>query len=340
MTSKPSFLIRDIPVYGDVMLAPMAGYADVPHRMLCRSFGASLNYTEFIAIEEVLNGTKSAKMLLDFTSNDRPMVVQLFGNNSERFLEAALLIEELGPDIIDINMGCSTRRVSGRGSGVGMMPQLDLIEETFRLLCGHLSLPVTGKIRLGWEEQINYLEVARIMEDNGAALIAMHPRTKEQGYQGIADWDAIRQLRQHVNVPVIGSGDVRTPEDIDDMLKETGCEAVMIGRGAIGNPWLFRREDKTMVPFKEVTNTIRRHLFLMLNYHGERGLILFRKYLKPYFDRETGVGETIGRMLVADNVDQFLSLLEILEGAVESRNKHVGDSVQQTAGRQLQLDQQ
>ncbi|MGB3716008.1 MAG: tRNA-dihydrouridine synthase [Candidatus Promineifilaceae bacterium] len=316
MNNRPEFYVRDVPVYGDVILAPMAGFADVPHRSLCRSFGSALNYTEFVAVEDIIDDSKTAKSLLDFSSDDRPMVIQLFGNDAGLFLEAASRVEDLGPDIIDINMGCSTRRVSGRGAGVGMMPKPGLIEETFNLLSSKLGVPVTGKIRLGWEDETNYAEVAQIMEDNGASLIAIHPRTKEQGYRGVADWDAISELRQLVKVPVIGSGDVRTPDDIDRMLQHTGCDAVMIGRGALGNPWVFSRLEKNNVPLAEVTKTIRRHLLMMLEYHGDRGLILFRKYLKRYLDRYGGIEDYRRRMLVTESTEEFLELLENVESAI------------------------
>ena len=313
MIHDPSFFVGDVPICGDVILAPMAGYADVPHRSLCRSFGSAMNYTEFVAVEDVLNWTKTARSLLDFTTDERPMVLQLFGNDPKKFLEAALRVEELAPDIVDINMGCSTRRVSGRGAGVGLMPQPEVIRETFDLLCRNLALPVTGKIRLGWQDEINYIEVGRIMEDSGASMIAIHPRTKEQGYQGIADWDAIAQLKQHVAVPVVGSGDVTSPDDIDNMRQRTGCDAVMVGRGAIGNPWIFSRVDKLTVPREEIHATIRQHLSLMLDYHGERGLILFRKYLKKYLDQESGIEEQIQRMLVTEDAVEFLRLLDKID---------------------------
>jgi len=189
--AAPTFFVRDVPVFGDVVLAPMAGFADVPTRAICRRFGSAMNYSEFVAAEDIIHGSSRAKSLLDFTIDDRPLVFQIFGNDARRILLAAQKIEELGPDIIDINMGCSTRRVSGRGAGVGMMRDPALVAETFALLSKHLSVPVTGKIRLGWEDKQNYLVVARILEDNGAALIALHPRTKEQGYRGVAQWEAI-----------------------------------------------------------------------------------------------------------------------------------------------------
>ena len=331
MSRQPHFLVGDVPVYGDVVLAPMAGYADVPHRALCRSFGSALNYTEFIAVEDVIRGSDSAQRLMDFTGDDRPMVVQLFGNDSGKFLEAAMVVEALGPDIIDVNMGCSTRRVSGRGAGVGMMPQPRLIEQTFDLLSRNLSVPVTGKIRLGWDSDINYLDVARIMEDNGASLIALHPRTKEQGYKGDADWNAIRRLRRHVGVPVIGGGDITSPAQIDELLRESGCHAVMIGRGAIGNPWIFSRISKDGVPFEEITRTIRQHLSMMLDYYGYRGLILFRKYLKRYLGGVEGIGDLVRSMLVADEYDGLFELLVKVDERVGTKTQRLVDTIKTAA---------
>jgi nifR3 family TIM-barrel protein len=242
------------------------------------------------------------------------MVFQIFGNDARKILDAAQRIEALGPDIIDINMGCSTRRVSGRGAGVGMMLNPGLIAETFRLLSHHLKVPVTGKIRLGWEGRQNYLEVARILEDNGAASIAIHPRTKEQRYKGKARWDAIAQVREIVSVPVIGNGDVSKPVDIEAMLAQTGCQAVMIGRGAIGNPWLFARVDKRKVTFSEVTAVMREHLELMVAYHGQRGLVLFRKHVKRYLAGLTPVRPFVQAMVTAQNAGDFLDQLAAADG--------------------------
>lgn len=281
---EPKFCVRDIPVYGDVILAPMAGFADVPHRALCRAFGSAMHYTEFVAAEELLTNHKAAWRLLDFKRGDEsPMVFQIFSNTADKLLAAAQRIEELEPDIIDINMGCSTRRVSGRGAGVGMMKNPQEVAKTFDLLTKHLSVPVTGKIRLGWEGAENYLEIGRILADHGASLIAIHPRTKEQKYRGKADWDAIARLKQAVSIPVIGNGDINTPTDIDAMLAYTGCDAVMVGRGAIGNPWIFARRERSDVTIDELFAVIRLHFHEMVAYHGERGVLLFRKHLKRYW---------------------------------------------------------
>lgn len=309
---SPAFFIREIPIFGDVMLAPMAGFADVPTRAVCRHFGSAMSYTEFVAVEEVLSGSRRALSLLDFDEADRPMVFQLFGNDAQKILRAALEAEQLGPDIIDINMGCSTRRVSGRGAGVGMMLNPGLIAETFRLLSQNLQVPVTGKIRLGWEKNQNYLEVANILEDNGASLIALHPRTKEQQYRGRAQWDAIAEVREAVSIPVVGNGDLMTPADIDEMIAQTGCQAVMIGRGALGNPWLFARVDKLEVSLVELSRVIKEHLEQMVVYHGERGVILFRKHLKRYLAGMPVLQPYYRRMVRAEAAEEIqMQLAEV-----------------------------
>jgi nifR3 family TIM-barrel protein len=238
------------------------------------------------------------------------MVFQIFGNDSQTILSAAQRIESLGPDIIDINMGCSTRRVSGRGAGVGMMLDPHLIAETFRLLTKHLQIPVTGKIRLGWDRRRNYLEVARILEDNGAALIAIHPRTKEQKYSGTAEWPAIKEIKNMVSVPVLGNGDVRTIADVDRMKEVTGCDAVMIGRGAIGNPWLFARIDRDLLSWKKYASLIRIHLLEMQRFYGDRGLILFRKYVKRYLEGMPPLSAMGQQLVTVTTYDDFFRVLD------------------------------
>lgn len=315
MTVEPTFYVRDIPVYGDVILSPMAGFSDVPYRALCRAYGSAMNYTEFVPAEALLGRRNPMWRRLDFKrGQESPMVFQIFGNDAQKLLKAAQRIEELGPDIIDINMGCSTRKVSGRGAGVGMMLQPDLVAETFRLLTKHLSVPVTGKIRLGWDDsQRNFLEIARIMEDNGASLIALHGRTKEQKYNFEADWDAIAALKQAVSVPVIGNGDVRFPGDIEAMKARTGCDAVMIGRAAVGNPWIFARQEREPLTFRQIAATIRLHLREMVEYYGDpHGLILFRKHLRRYFSGYSAK-PLLQKLLVAEDLAAFEDLLQQTE---------------------------
>lgn len=314
---EPTFHVRDVPVHGDVILAPMAGYSDVPYRAICRAFGSAMNYTEFVPAQSLLSKKHNRYWdLLDRTPEDRPMVFQIFGNDPQTLLAAAQRIEAWGPDIIDINMGCSTRRVSGRGAGVGLMRTPEKVAETFRLLSRHLSVPVTAKIRLGWDDRINYLEIARMLEENGAALIAMHGRTKEQKYRGEADWDALAALKQAVSVPVIGNGDVTTPADIDRMKAHTGCDAVMVGRGAIGNPWIFGRRARRDLRFEELTNTIRIHLRAMLAYYGEYGVVLFRKHLERYLKDLPPVAALLDGMKRAETPEKLYLLLDEAEDVV------------------------
>ncbi|MFQ5398637.1 MAG: tRNA dihydrouridine synthase [Anaerolineae bacterium] len=317
MKRSPTFLVRDIPIYGDAILAPMTGYSDVPYRMLCRAYGSAMSYTEFVPVEALLGKRNRFWNRLDYKPGEKPVVFQIFGNDARLILQAAQRIEPLGPHIIDVNMGCSTRRVSGRGAGVGMMPQPELVAETFALLSHHLSVPVTGKVRLGWDEtDRNFLEIARIMEDNGAALIAIHARTRSQKYSGVADWDAIACLKQAVGIPVIGNGDVKTAGDIDRMKAHTGCDAVMIGRAAVGNPWIFARKERSTLMFSEIADAIRLHLREMLAYYGEpHGLVLFRKHLKRYLKDAPFAHPFLERMLVTGDVGEFHECLAQAEAA-------------------------
>lgn len=315
--NEPNFWVGDVPIYGDAILAPMAGFSDVPYRALCRAYGSAMHYTEFVPVEALLYKRNPMWRRLDFKKGEeRPMVFQIFGNDAQKILQAAQRIEAWGPDIIDINMGCSTRKVSGRGAGVGMMPQPALVAETFRLLSTHLTVPVTGKIRLGWDATYqNFIEIAHIMEDNGARLIAMHGRTREQKYTGKADWDAIAELKRSVSVPVLGNGDVKTAADIDRMKAHTGCDGVMVGRAAVGNPWIFARRGRNELTFPEVTAAVRIHLREMLAYYGDDGLILFRKHLKRYF-LGLAVRDFVQAMLQTTDPAEFEQLLSLLETAV------------------------
>lgn len=282
---EPTFFVRDVPIYGDVILAPMARFSDVPYRALCRAYGSAMNYTEFVPAEALLGDPNPMWRRLDKKPGEKPLVFQIFGNNARTLLAAAQRIEAWEPDIIDINMGCSVPKVSERGAGVGMMPRPELVRETFALLSKHLRVPVTGKIRLGWDDsQRNFLHIARILEDNGASLIALHGRTREQKYDFAADWDAIATLKQTVRVPVIGNGDIRTPADIAAMKTHTGCEAVMVGRAAVGNPWIFARRGRETLTMGEIVTAVKHHLHEMLAYYGDPdGIGLFGRHLRRYF---------------------------------------------------------
>ena len=196
------------------------------------------------------------------------------------------MVLRLNPDIIDINLGCSARCVSNRGAGAGLLKSPEKIKEIFTGLIKISPVPVTAKMRLGWDENSrNYLEVAKLLEDHGAAMIAVHGRTRSQAYTGKSDWIAIGEIKQTVSIPVIANGDVRTVADIERIKSITGCDAVMIGRGAIGNPWLFSRIDRASISLQSTIEVMLEHLTLMDDFYGQsRGHILFRKHLKAYLE--------------------------------------------------------
>lgn len=318
LAKEPAFWVRDVPVYGDAILAPMARYSDVPNRALCRQYGSAMNYTEFVPANALLREPNPLWRRLDIhPDGEPPMVFQIFGSDAQELLAAAQRIEVWGPDIIDINMGCSSPKVSEQGAGVAMMRQPKLVAETFALLTRHLQVPVTGKLRLGWgQDSRNYLEIARIMVDNGAAAVALHGRTRSQKYGGQADWDAIAALKQAVAVPVIGNGDVDAPEAIAAMRAYTGCDAVMIGRAAIGNPWIFARQERWDLTFAEVTAVIRLHLREMVAHYGDvDGLVRFRRHLRRYF-AGLALKRFLQPLLATTDLVMFEELLQAIETAV------------------------
>jgi nifR3 family TIM-barrel protein len=318
---KPIFMIRDIPVYGDVILSPMAGFSDKPYRLICREYGSAMSYTEFVSVDGLLHGNERTQQMLDFDPSEKPMTFQIFGSDEVKIEEAARQIEQLGPDIIDINMGCSVAKVSGRGAGAGLLREPAKIGRIFTRLAKTLSIPVTGKIRLGWDNNsLNYLEIAKILEDSGASLIAVHGRTKAQAYNGVANWDAIAEIKQAVNIPVIGNGDINCAADIERMKQHTGCDAVMIGRTAIGNPWIFQRKDIQHVTLAEKARLIRRHLALMVEFYGEeRGLVLVRKHVVKYVRGLAHIAQVKTRLVICTRPEEFIELMNEYETDVAER---------------------
>ncbi len=307
---SPTFHVRDVPIYGDTVLAPMDGYSDWPFRSLCRELGSAMSYTEFVKVEKILSRSKEPAKRLYYTDVERPITFQIYGDDPDLILKAALKIQDLNPDIIDLNMGCPAKSIADRGAGVGMMPSPLNIARTFRKLVKHLRVPVTGKIRLGWDKNKNYKLIARIVEEEGGSLIAVHGRTKEQRYSGNADWDAIAEVKSLVKIPVLGSGDVRTVNDIDRMKKHTNCNAVMIGRGALANPWIFSNLDRNQVSAELVQETVRKHLAKSVDFYGdEDGTRLFRKYAVQYLLMQTLTRETRKQILKPMPSGEFLQML-------------------------------
>jgi tRNA-dihydrouridine synthase B len=269
-----------------------------------------MSYTGFVNALDILSGAESVETALAYEEAERPVVFQLFDDDPERLLAAALRVRGRGPDIIDINMGCSAKTVAGRGAGAGLLCEPKKIARIFQSISQALDIPVTGKIRLGWdEESLNYLEVAHIIADNGGKLIAVHGRTKRQAYTGQADWDPIAEVKAAVSVPVIGNGDVRSVADIAAIQARTGVDAVMIGRGAMENPWLFQRLDRAQVPAETVYRTIQEHLERSLRFYPRgRGLILFRKFASRYLLPYGMQRETRERLLTCEDPAAFLAL--------------------------------
>ena len=297
---------------GDLILAPMDGFSDLPFRSICRELGSAMSYTGFINTLDILQGHPRVAQKLAFLPEERPVVFQIFDSDPDRLLEVALRLQKLGPDRLDINMGCSVNCVSGRGAGAGLLRTPQKIAHIFRSLSQALTVPVSGKIRLGWDDDgRNYLLVARIIEENGGSLIAVHARTKVQGYAGLADWDAIAEIKQAVSIPVIGNGDVHTVADIERLQTHTGCDAVMIGRAAIGNPWIFSRLDRQQVPLDQVRAILLKHLERMSFFYGsELGLVLFRKHASRYLSPLPLTKEQRLRLLTAESRVEFLKLLD------------------------------
>jgi tRNA-dihydrouridine synthase B len=280
----PSFNIGGIPIYGDLMLAPMDGITDSPFRAIARQLGSAMSYTEFINAIDVVYGHPKTEEHLRFTEMERPITFQIFDNIPERILKAALILRKYNPDFIDINMGCSSLSVSNRGAGAGLLKYPQKIIEIFSNLTKSLDIPVTGKIRLGWDDDCkNYLQISKIIEENGGKLIAVHARTRAQKYGGIVDWGAIQEIKKSVSIPVIGNGDVKTVQDINTIKTSTGCDGVMIGRAALGNPWIFSHMNRAEVDNKQLYAIMNAHLEKMLDFYGkERGVVLFRKHVRWY----------------------------------------------------------
>ena len=308
--ADPTFRVRDIPVYGDTILSPMDGVSDWPFRSLCRNLGSALSYTEFVRAEDVLQGRKLVYKRLTYEKAERPVAFQVYGDDPDKIVEAALRICDLGPDTIDLNMGCPAKSVANRGAGVGMMRSPLKIARTIRKLVAALDIPVTGKMRIGWNDCQTYKLVARIVEEEGGALIAIHGRTKEQGYGGVADWDAIAEVKEAVKIPVVGNGDVRTVADVKRMQAYTGCEAVMIGREAMANPWIFSGRDREQVPPEEVRAFMREHLKRNIEFYGEEdGQRLFRKYVAQYLRMKNLSREERRNILSKKPPEEFLTVL-------------------------------
>lgn len=235
--------IRDIEIENQVVLAPMAGICNSAYRRICKEMGCGLIYAEMVSDKAITFQNKKTLDMLYMTEEERPLVQQIFGSDKDSFVAAAKYIyETMNPDIIDINMGCPVPKVAVRAqAGSALLKNPEKIYEIVSAVVVAVPIPVTVKIRSGWDHNnINAVEVAKMVESAGASAICVHPRTRSQGYSGKADWSIIKQVKNAVSIPVIGNGDIKSPENAKRMLDETGCDAIMIGRGVLGNPWLIK----------------------------------------------------------------------------------------------------
>jgi nifR3 family TIM-barrel protein len=273
---------------GNLVLAPMSGISDYPFRRIAKEHGCSLVFTEMVSAEGLL---RKGKSFLKIGENEHPASVQLFGSKPGILAEAAQMAESLGADGIDINMGCPAKQVVEAGAGVNLMRFPEKVKEILTKVRKEVKSPLTIKIRSGWDgEHINAVEISRIAEDCGVNAISIHPRTKVQGFRGRADWDLIRELKRATRLPVIGNGDVTNSFLAETMIEETGCDGVMIGRGALGNPWIFslknsrsREEGPAPVSLEERQKMIHYHFMLVQAYYGEKWAVKkFQKHVYWY----------------------------------------------------------
>lgn len=270
--------LGNLELQNPVILAPMAGVTDLPFRLLSKEMGCDLVYSEMISDKGLVYKNCHTMDMLTIDERERPVSIQIFGSEPKPMAEAAKIVEQAGADIIDINMGCPTLKIVKNGEGSALMRQPALAYSIMESVVKAVKLPVTMKTRKGWDEKaVNAIDMAKLAEAAGISAVAIHGRTREQFYSGAADWNIIRQVKQSVSIPVIGNGDIRSPQDAARMLTETGCDGVMIGRGAQGNPWIFRQikhyfATGTILPAPDVherIDVLLRHLDMLAAHKGE-----------------------------------------------------------------------
>ena len=321
----PELQIGNVKLENDLILGPMAGVTDLPFRLLCKEQGAGLLCMEMVSAKGIMYNNKNTKFLLTIDERERPVSLQLFGSDPDIISEQAKRIEELPFDILDINMGCPVPKIVNNGDGSALMKNPLLAGEIIEKTARAIQKPVTVKIRKGFdEEHINAVEMAHIAQESGAAAIAVHGRTREQYYSGKADWEIIRKVKEAVKIPVIGNGDVWTPQDAIDMRKQRGCDGVMIGRGAQGNPWIFKQilhyeqtgELLEKPSPQEVTEMILRHAKMQMEFKGEyTGMREIRKHAAWYTAGYKNSAKLRGKINETETYEELKELLSHLGNA-------------------------